>query len=279
MPPVDKHTPDEDRIIAYLLGQAPPEEAEQLDELSVTDDEFAARLRAAENDLVDGYVRGELSGGRLERFQSVYLSSTRRREKVALARSFLALADRGTPAVMRQRAPIKRFPKWALALAASVVMVAGGILLYRPSQPGPPPGSATQPQAKAPRPEQPPQTPPPVPGPRLETAVAIVLAPQLRGAGAIPTLSLTPGTDSALFHLELESDDSAGYRVALRNPASDQVMWRSGLLHSEARGEPRTVSVKVPARLFKPQTYTLELSGVAASRMELIGSYTFRVAR
>ena len=69
------HEPDDKRIMPYLLGV--PDE--RLDELAVADDNFAARLAAAENDLVEAYVRGELSGESRERFESFYLTSEKRR--------------------------------------------------------------------------------------------------------------------------------------------------------------------------------------------------------
>jgi hypothetical protein len=57
-------------LVRYLVGALPDHETERLDELSVADDEFAIRLRAAEHDLVDAYVRGELSGETLDHFRS-----------------------------------------------------------------------------------------------------------------------------------------------------------------------------------------------------------------
>jgi hypothetical protein len=91
---VSEHRNDEQLIIGYLLGALPEAETERLDELSLTDDEFAEALRAVENDLVDAYVRGELSGQRLESFKAHYLASPARREKVQLAQAFQGLADK-----------------------------------------------------------------------------------------------------------------------------------------------------------------------------------------
>ena len=70
----------------YLLGALPEAETERLDELSITDDEFAESLQAAEMDLVDAYVLGELTGADLERFKTHYLASPLRREKVEFAK-------------------------------------------------------------------------------------------------------------------------------------------------------------------------------------------------
>ena len=91
MSSADKHEYDEQLITRYLLGAVSGEEAERLDELSISDDEFAWGLNAIENDLVDGYARGELSGDTLERFKKFYLSSPKRLEKVEFAKTLLRL--------------------------------------------------------------------------------------------------------------------------------------------------------------------------------------------
>lgn len=80
-------------LIQYLLGTLPEAQAEECDELSIIDDSFAARLEDVENDLVDAYVRGEISGQNLKAFESYYLSSPRRREKVAFAKSFQTFTE------------------------------------------------------------------------------------------------------------------------------------------------------------------------------------------
>ena len=76
----------DDRLLSqYLLGALPIEEAEHLDKLSIADDGLAARLCTIENDLVDGYLRDELSGKDLAQFKSFFLSSPKRRKKVEFA--------------------------------------------------------------------------------------------------------------------------------------------------------------------------------------------------
>ena len=76
----DKSAYDDQLLTRYLLGTLPAEEAERLDQLSIVDEELAARLSAVEYDLVDAYVRGEARGEDLARFESFYLSSAKRRE-------------------------------------------------------------------------------------------------------------------------------------------------------------------------------------------------------
>lgn len=79
------------QITEYLLGSV--SDTEELDELSVSDDEFAARVQAVENDLVDAYVRGELSGKASKDFDSHYLASPRRRAKVLIAQGLRETLD------------------------------------------------------------------------------------------------------------------------------------------------------------------------------------------
>ena len=81
-------------IVKYLLGSLPEAETERLDELSITDDEFAVALSAAEKDLVDAYVQGELTGTALESFRSYYLASPLRRGRLDFARALDTQAER-----------------------------------------------------------------------------------------------------------------------------------------------------------------------------------------
>jgi len=87
----EKQAPDDHELTEYLLGALAPESAEHLDELSIADDALASRLSAIENDLVDAYARGELSGDTRQRFESFYLSSAKRQEKARFAETLLAL--------------------------------------------------------------------------------------------------------------------------------------------------------------------------------------------
>lgn len=89
-----RQTYNNETMTAYLLGALPEAEAEQLDELSFTDDDFADELAAAEKDLVDAYVHGELPDATLEKFKSYYLASPLRRKKVEFAQAFQTFAEK-----------------------------------------------------------------------------------------------------------------------------------------------------------------------------------------
>jgi hypothetical protein len=149
----DKQTYDDRLLTRYLLGALPVEDAERLDELCIADEEVATRLHAIENDLVDAYVRGEVSGEDLGHFESFYLASPQRRQKVEFAEALFELEKRPAavpapipaPAPQEAAVPAPR-PKeeavppskssawrpmfrWGFAFAAAVMLFAAGYLL------------------------------------------------------------------------------------------------------------------------------------------------------
>lgn len=84
---------DKQKLVEYLLGSLSEDETERIDEASFIDESFADAISAAENDLIDDYVRGKLNGAKLEQFETHYLASPRRREKVKFAAAFQDLAE------------------------------------------------------------------------------------------------------------------------------------------------------------------------------------------
>jgi hypothetical protein len=141
----------DERLQDYLLGLLPEEEVERLDEETIADDDVAARLSAVEDDLVDAYVTETLDQSTRARFETVYLMSPQRREKVKFARRFLAAVDRlsapGAAAVSAATTGPERlrpFPakseaskpqerrarfSWAFATVAASMALACGLLV------------------------------------------------------------------------------------------------------------------------------------------------------
>jgi hypothetical protein len=115
---MNRDTYNNQKITRYLLGSLPEADAEQFDELSFTDDEFSDALKSAEKDLVDAYVRSELSEKDLEKFETHYLASPRRREKVEFAKTFQVYAEKNFRelSASEQSKPKRNFSKWLAAL-------------------------------------------------------------------------------------------------------------------------------------------------------------------
>src|SRR5262249_6252403 len=139
---------DGERLVRYLLGSLPEDDAERLDEQSIVNDDVACRLLSVENDLVDAYVRETLDPEFRRRFESHYLASPRRRRRVRLASRFAAAVDRppladNAPSVSAGslaacvRSSAKRWMfrrrtvAWPPAAAAAAVMVTLGLLVVQ----------------------------------------------------------------------------------------------------------------------------------------------------
>ena len=283
---LNEAAPGDKQLERYVLGLLPEDAAERLDELSIVDDDVASRLQVVEDALVDAYVRGELTGETLEQFEAVYLASERRREKVRFARTLL-----GSPV---RRAVVRRSNAvWMLAAAAAVILLAGGALVYRDAQLRTELRDAQQAStelsdraraleqqlndARSPRVEAvktPDAAPPALP------LTALVLLPQMRATGPIPTLAIPQGIDRVALDLRVDPNDFSRYQVALRDPAADQIVWRSERIPSRTVDSVPTVSIVIPAAVLKTQHYSLELEGItSAGGSEVAGSYVLQVVR
>lgn len=89
----------EDRLmILYLLGGLDEGERDRVEGRYQSDDDFYLRLRVAEDELIDAYAAGELSGADREMFERAYLTNPARLRKVEANRELLEL-------IARQSAP------------------------------------------------------------------------------------------------------------------------------------------------------------------------------
>lgn len=309
---------DDQTLRAYLFGLLPQEQTEQMDEWSVVDDEFAARLDAFESDMVDAYVRGELTGDALQEFQTVYLSSARRRQKVAFAEALYALEATRPVAVAVDkggRAPwlgLFALPRLAWAGGLAMLLAVGALLvdnlhLRETMQQAAHDRAALEQRERDLRSQlenehaSNTQTADELERVRKSlaqvensssanrvtsqlpslavSAVAFVLAPQVRGGTQLPTLTLPKAATRVDIRLDLESNDFPAYRVALKGLQSEKVLWHSGPLKPVARNESSALSVSVPANLLRQQMYQLDLTGVSpgGGLGELVSSYVFKV--
>lgn len=312
--PTDRYPQDErlERLEDYLLGLLPEAEAEQLDELSITDEEFAWQVRAAEDDLVDAYVRDSLPATTRARFEEHYLASPRHRERVMFARSLARTVDRvverpvaiatshtrPAPAAAHEtvRPAARSQTAWWLMAAAAAVVVAFATMLMRTGLLRPDAGTpAPTVAATAPAGESsaPPVTPPPVRTPSISAAPAaadrtppapvvttdaVALSPDTRAAGTIVTVVAPRGADRIAFDLRLETNDFPRYQATLKDPGTDRAIWQSEWTTASVTRESAVVPIAVPARTLKPQHYTFELTGrTDANRTDLVASYVFEV--
>jgi hypothetical protein len=306
MTPPDKHDLDDTQLMHYLLGTLQSEETERLDELSVTNDDFSWRLRAAESELVDSYVRSELSGDTLKRFQTNYLSSAKRREKVAFAEGLFRF-QASVAKVASQSSDIGSFfsrlftPRrmiFQFAGAAFVMLLIAGYLLFdnmrlrnEMSNVSALQSSIEQNTRDLERELQQQNTantnsekklgPNGGENPDLNklNTLSLLLPPPSRGLSSLKTITVHPNADLIVLLLALESADYPHYRVTLKDPATNTVLWRSTDLEATSAGDRPGVSVSFRANLLKTQNYVAEVSGISRSgEAQSVGDYAFRAA-
>jgi hypothetical protein len=285
MPDVQTFEPDRAQLVRYLMDLLPEDEAERLDLASIVDDDVASRLCLVESDLVDDYVTGTLTGATLEQFETHYLSSSRRRDNVKLAARFLSAVERvAADTDTRARAARVR-GAWRLA-AAVLVIAAGGAFVLQIEQRGlqrqpvaRPPASTTvveAPKNSLPaRVEPSPRTPA---APHALGVAALVLWPQTRSAGPLPTLLIRPGRATAMLELTLESNAFAEYRAGLKNPSDHEVVWTSDWITPTVSGSRTILRIAVPVSKLRSRHYSIEVSGHSPDgTAEIVESYAFRV--
>jgi hypothetical protein len=150
----------DERIINYLLKELPEEELEQFEDECFAQERWPSHLNLVEEDLIDDYLRDELSPERRRRFERNYLTTEARRKRVAMAAALLRRVDELTPqpapaAVVTPPAPqtwldhSRTFwrnrswkPQAAAATLAAVFILAGTWWLAGPLRPSHPAHSA-----------------------------------------------------------------------------------------------------------------------------------------
>jgi anti-sigma factor RsiW len=283
---------DDEQIVSYLLGELDDDDRTRLEERYMRDVEYRELMRAVEDDLIDEYVRGELSAEQRSLFEKQFTSEPHRARKVELARALTKALGEGRrvsePQPKPLTFPVPRRPassnalRYALAAAALVIITVGVWLATesRRSRPG-----VQQPQTaeQIPQPEQTPQTAPDErtdrPAPQLSIAT-FVLAPGLtRDAAGDRTFVIPEGTQIVRLRLPLDKgDEYPAYRAEL-NTASGNSVWKGDQLRSQPEAAGQSLVLDVPADLLRSDRYELALTGINKDIVEDIGYYYFGFVR
>jgi len=86
-------TQDDKTIRKYLLGKASTEELENIELWLMSEDDACDLLTAAEDDLIDESLAGNLKGDDFDRFNSHFLAAPERKRKLQLSRSLHRAMD------------------------------------------------------------------------------------------------------------------------------------------------------------------------------------------
>jgi hypothetical protein len=299
-------------LTAYLLGQARVDEAERLDELSITDDEFAEALEAAEMDLIDSYVNGELSAANGEKFEQKYLRSVDQSDRVVFANALQEYSSSRLSAMPVAGARSGLFGwsgrvfQFGLAAALLLAILGGWLFISRspqwvnetaavhdePVNLAIPPNIAEEPRIELPsndaREKEPEKEKMKSEGRPKEgrtsgqasRIVAVILSPQMRSSVSMRMVEVPAGTDKFSARLELESGNFRSYRAVLREQSSNRVIWQSNTAKPTGPTDARQLAVSIPARLLNSAAYTFTVSGLPVNGIaEIVGDYPFKIVR
>jgi hypothetical protein len=228
----------DERTVAYLLQELSEEEAEQFEKQCFSESEWPGiDLESAEQDLIEAYVRNELSPDRHQRFEKYYLTTTAREERVLLARSFLRVVCSPDPPKVTWMQWLRSslnfqtlVPKFATV--ASILILGVALLLWWPSRPFTP------------------QT-------FKDLNLAYVSPERTTRSSTAPTPKLTLPLDADALRISLTlpepTPEGATYSVRWEN-----VKGPLGTLQTE-ESKAKSLTVVIPADDLIPGQYTLKL--------------------
>ena len=294
-------------MIQYLLGALPKQWRERFEEMLFTEQDYLERLRVAEDKLVDDYVSETLTAEERDRFEKYYLTSERRRQKVAMAlalkKSLTDLSSQSgqsgqsgqagqsnSPTQSEIRSSILLQPPTSgqrirLGLSACLfqlrtrfrivalilVLLLLGVGLYILALLF----QTTNPVATpSPSPTQPP--------PR-DNRITLELPPgDLRtGSGELKNLAF-PANPLPFFRLKLLLPQPPAYavwRILVTTAEGAEVMRASGTLEQDQRQQ-NYVMASLPTRNLPAGDYRVQLQGQASSEsFYTVASYAFRLTR
>jgi len=128
---------NEKLISRYLLGELPEEQQVEIEDRAFSDKDYPAGITTVENDLIDEYVRGELSAADRQRFETRFLASAERRKRVEFAKALRNVVSESTAPEKKVIHDVRRW-SWRDSLyafisglnpAARLAFVAATILL------------------------------------------------------------------------------------------------------------------------------------------------------
>ncbi|MEP7337363.1 MAG: hypothetical protein ABI977_06425 [Acidobacteriota bacterium] len=298
----------------YLLGALPESEQVALEQQFFADGETLDCVWAVENELVDGYVRGQLSRAERQQFEQHYLQSPGHRERVAFARTLLPMTSEtpvparsaeATESFWEKLSAMLRTPQFALsaALVVAFILIGGAWLVNErarwqqqlaqsqaehnakelrarelESQIAQQRERNSQLSAELEqlRAEQIRASASPSP-PSRSTVFSFFLLPSVRAGSEQQTLKPPPDATRIRLQTKIERRDYHRYQASVRAVDGGE-SWQATSVKATAAKDATTVSVLIPAAKLKRGDYILTLTGIdATGTAEEIDRYFFRI--
>jgi hypothetical protein len=255
----------DERIIAYLLEELPEEDMERFEDECFAQESWPTdMINGVEEDLIDAYLRDELTPERRQRFERNYLPPEARQERTIMVAALLRHIDDYNAATKAAVTPppteltwAERFrafwnsPTRAILSATSIAMVAvvAATLWFSVFR---------------------------TPSPRTFATLSLTISNINRAEGAqAAKVKLPPDADALKISLTLpqQSPPAARYRVELENDNGETKPVEV------AGKDDQSVLVEIPAAQLARGQYVLKLFAIKTDNSEqrISGSYLFIV--
>lgn len=309
---------NEEELQGFLIGDLSESERAAIEERFLADEDFSAQVHVVEDELIESYLRRELSARDHQRFEAAFLTQPRRRERVLVMKGVLAAANAEAPLQAEQSPSLwagllaslrfrSAFARYAVAAGVLFVVAFGALLVFNKlgskqngplaqRQPGPiqPGATASVSPHSSPDISRPQQTPSsavtpvprtnPSPTPEAQLAgpavATIILRPTLvRDPGGANKVVVSSSVQKVRLQLNLERNDYKAYAIRITT-VEGRLVWQRGSVKSHTTNAGTSLSVFLPARLLATDDYLVEVSGVSdAGPPESLANYFFSVAR
>lgn len=289
----------------FLLGEVSEEQRSAIEERFLADKDFSEELGAVEDEMIEAYLRNELSVTDRRKFEAVFLTQPRRRERVLMMKGVLAAATaeaafktEPAPSLWATLVAPFRFQsasvRYALAAAVLVVAVLGALFVFQNLRPKPDERLVQQEPTPAPGA---PAAASPLPSPILTPKAAEAgpttqpAASPVPRASTSPTPETQPGPSFATIILRplLVRDPRAGNKLVVASSVREirlqlklerkdynsytarittvdgRQVWRASSIGARGTGAGTSLALSVPARRLPAGDYIVEVSGVRES--------------
>jgi len=289
---------DEALLTRYLLGGLAEEEQIEVENRAFADANQIDALEAAEADLIDAYVHGDLSQPDRRAFEHHFLTSPGRRGKVEFARALAQVASEShivsRPAT--QQALLNVVRSWsrilqvATAMAIAIFLIGGSWLVFqniamrsrlasleaqRRALEIREQGLRNELAVRSQRQQS------PALGSASPAIASLVFVPGLTRAGAqVEQLRLNPAVQIAHVEIQLEPrDDYPRFRAELHTRGGNEILTQDSLLKRRTNTG-YSVTFDVPASALPDGQCELALKGILDNHtVQDIGYYYFSVRR
>jgi hypothetical protein len=259
------------RARRYLFGEASEEECLAIEQEYFGEIGALDLMSAAEDDLIEEYLGGQLEPDERRRFERVYLAAPHHRIRVETIRRLIVVSSQPAPwraqGRVTLRAELVRTWWWQLAVAATVLMAAAVWVLapslrQRRPQP-PPPGGGSAPASAVALGPSPPGVP--LTAPRV---LAVSIPPiTTRSAQDNPPVVIPPGIDLVAVQLDAGRQPLAPVRASIRTMSGNEV-WQGAAAVSQRPAAGVVARIDIPAAMLRPDDYLIVLYETGATGAE-----------